>query len=660
MGNKKEKCSVYVADFETTVYENQEYTEVWASAIVKIGSEDVSIFGSIDELFNFLCEQKNSSIVYFHNLKFDGAFWLDYLIRVLDYNLATYNENGKLNFYEDYNMQNETFKLVVSDMGQWYTITIKTHDKYIYLRDSLKLLPFSVSQIGKAFNTKHQKLDMKYGGYRYANCYISDKEKEYIKNDVLVVKEALEIMFSQGHNKLTIGACCLKEYKHEMFYFYDEYFPKLNVYELEGESIELNGVTDIEQWVRKAYKGGWCYLVKGKENRLFKNGTTADVNSLYPSVMHSESGNYYPIGEPHYKLHKRKFNTGEELLNYLHDKDEVFYFLHIKCRFEIKDGYLPFIQIKNNVNYKSNECLTTSDVWNEKQKSYCRFRVDENGIIKENIVDLYMTMTDYKLFIEHYHIYELELIDTVYFNQEIGIFDDYINKYKQIKMTSKGAMRTLAKLFLNNLYGKFSSSRISSFKVPFLKEDESIGFESEYSEETSKVVYIPVGTAVTSYARNFTIRAAQQNYHGVNKRGFIYADTDSIHCDLKPNEIKGITVDDNNFNCWKLESSWDIAKFVRQKTYIEHITHENLQEIENPYYSVKCAGMPERCKNLFIASMTNNKLDDSENYSKEMREFVTEKRSIDDFKVGLIVPGKLIPKRIKGGVILTETTFEMR
>ena len=53
----------------------------------------------------------------------------------------------------------------------------------------------------------------------------------------------------------------------------------------------------------------------------------------------------------------------------------------------------------------------------------------------------------------------------------------------------------------------------------------------------------------------------------------------SIHCDLKPNEIKGIKVDDNNFNCWKLESSWDNAKFVRQKTYIEHITHENLQKI---------------------------------------------------------------------------------
>jgi hypothetical protein len=36
------------------------------------------------------------------------------------------------------------------------------------------------------------------------------------------------------------------------------------------------------------------------------------------------------------------------------------------------------------------------------------------------------------------------------------------------------------------------------------------------------------------------------------------------------------------------------------------------------------------------------------------------KRNIDDFKIGLKVPGKLLPKRIRGGTILVETTYEMR
>ena len=36
-----------VGDFETTVYEGQTFTEVWASAVVELGTEDVKIHHSI-------------------------------------------------------------------------------------------------------------------------------------------------------------------------------------------------------------------------------------------------------------------------------------------------------------------------------------------------------------------------------------------------------------------------------------------------------------------------------------------------------------------------------------------------------------------------------------------------------------------------------------
>ena len=69
----------------------------------------------------------------------------------------------------------------------------------------MKLLPLSVNAIGKSFDTKHKKLNMEYEGFRYAGCEITEEEKQYIANDVLVVKEALEIMESEGHLKLNIG-----------------------------------------------------------------------------------------------------------------------------------------------------------------------------------------------------------------------------------------------------------------------------------------------------------------------------------------------------------------------------------------------------------------------------------------------------------------------
>lgn len=47
-------------------------------------------------------------------------------------------------------------------------------------------------------------------------------------------------------------------------------------------------------------------------------------------------------------------------------------------------------------------------------------------------------------------------------------------------------------------------------------------------------------------------------------------------------------------------------------------------------------------------------------YTEEEIDFFSKRRSLNDFNVGLKVPGKLLPKRIKGGVLLTETTYEMR
>jgi hypothetical protein len=261
---------------------------------------------------------------------------------------------------------------------------------------------------------------------------------------------------------------------------------------------------------------------------------------------------------------------------------------------------------------------------------------------------------------------DFEILDGCYFKTAIGIFDEYINKYRELKLMSKGALRELAKLFLNNLYGKLASSPDSSFKVAYVKEDKSIGFYTVEAHE-KEAGYIPCGAAITSYARNFTIRAAQQNYYGANKRGFIYADTDSIHCDLSPEEMKGIKVDPKAFCCWKLESNWDTAIFVRQKTYIEHVIKEDGKEPKDgPFFSIRCAGMPQRCKTLFELSMTQpdetvfaKAAKDFDYTAKEM-EFARIPRKLEDFKVGIKVPGKLVPRRIPGGTLLVPTTYEMR
>lgn len=644
------KCRYFVGDFETTVYDNQENTEVWASAVVELHHENVDIFHSIDNTFNYFKSLKSNIICYYHNLKFDGAFWLSYFLTVLHYEQAYEQIDDNPNhvcWLDTKYMKNKSVKYSISDRGQWYTIIVKVNDYYIEFRDSLKLLPFSVKKIGKSFGTKHKKLDMEYKGFRYAGCAITDEEKKYISNDVLVVKEALEIMFEQGHKELTIGSCCLKEYKRIIGkYDYETFFPDLYDIEL----TENYGAKTVGDYIRKSYRGGWCYLVKGKENKVYDKGTTADVNSLYPSMMSSESGNKYPIGSG-------CFWSG----NYIPDKAlKNYYFIRIKTRFYLKDNKLPFIQIKNNLLYKGTESLETSDVYDVKTDKYYRYYTDKDNNVHDTRVELTLTMTDFELIKEHYELVDFEILDGCWFYSMVGIFDEYIDKYKKIKTESTGAVRESAKLFLNNLYGKMASSKNSSFKIAYIKEDKSLGYipVAEYNKQAG---YIPVGSAITSYARNFTIRAAQKNFHGVNERGFIYADTDSIHCDLEPQEIKGIEVHDTDFCKWKLESCWDEAIFTRQKTYIEHITHENLKPIDEPFYNIKCAGMPQRCKDLFNLSMNGfTPSEDDDSFTEKEKEFLKTKRTIKDFKVGLVVPSKLLPKTIQGGVLLCETNYEMR
>jgi len=659
--HKKIVYKEYMADFESTVYEGQTETEVWAAALVALDAADefdsVIIDNSIDDFMDRTDRMLyNDHIkVNFHNLKFDGSFLMGYLLShdqkyQLWGTVADGFEEG-----EPWDLPEGCYVYSISDKGLWYSITIKRHGHFLKFVDSYKLLPFSVRQIGKGFQTKHRKLEMEYEGERHAGGDITESEQQYIANDVLVVKEALNFMHDQGHNKMTIGSCCLAEFRST----YDDeswnfFFPNLYDEALSNVMIVPEGYNNYGEYIRASYHGGWCYVVPEKAGLEYYIGTTADVNSLYPSMMHSDSGNRYPVGLPTYF----KGEIPEEA-----KADDKYYFVRVKTRFKIKPGMLPTIQIKGQFpDYNPREWLLTSDHYDKKLKKY----VSETtffGEKHEYRPELVLTMTDWELMQEHYDLYDTEIIDGCYFEAIMGIFDDYINKYAEIKMKSKGAMRQLAKLFLNNLYGKFASSTDSSHKMAFLNENSELRFRDQ-TENSKEPGYIPIGSAITSYARRFTITAAQANYHGPDKPGFIYADTDSIHCDLEPDQIVGAPEDPVKFNHWKYEAQWDYGKFLRAKTYVEHVTGEDREPVK-PYYNLKCAGMPDHAKELFIKSVTRDYTHLSSLTVDEIF-FVHQEHTWDDFKIAnkdekpLAVPGVLKAVNIKGGTLLKRGWYVLR
>lgn len=628
---KKKVIKYWSCDFETTVWteemekkagHEQDSTEVWAAADVALydKTETVTISHSIRDFLNRFLRMKGNNVLFFHNLSFDGSFIVDFLLR----------EGYTHTTVKDKDMRSKEFKTSISAMGQWYYIKIKYSHTLLEIRNSLKLMPSSLSAIAKSFKTKHQKLEMDYAGDRHAYCEITEEEAEYIKNDVLVLKEALELMFDEGHNKLTIGSCCLSEFKSRYDHKdYDRLFPDLRDDPLDGS---FCGYWNVWEYVHKSYSGGWCYVNPRYAHRTIVLGKVYDVNSLYPSMMHSVSGNYYPYGQGQYCL-----GAPSESMDEIPD---YYYFVRVRCRFSLKDGCFPWLHIRGNAHYKGNENLYTSDV--RFKGKYYRYYYDNDGNICDTKHEFIFTKTDWILFRETYNAYDLEIVDHVWFYARPGMFDDYINKYAELKKTSKGFMRTLAKLFLNNLYGKFAMSDDSSWKEPYLGDDDVVHF-IPHEEHDKKVGYIAVGSAITSYARNFTIRHAMANYDR-----FCYADTDSIHLQgIEPAEM--VKVDPVEFCCWKNECDFDFAYYERQKTYAEHVIAEDgipVEELKDengnprkPYLNLKASGMTKQAKQAFIEQGL----------------------PLDALRDGLeLEDANLKGVRIKGGILLKNKTFKLR
>lgn len=679
MKKSSNERKLYVADFETVVEEDptqQTETEVWAASICPVikrpEPNDVTVYNNIFEFINHLEHNiEDDSIVFFHNEKFDISFLLNELNREGFVPAMSWENDKKYAKDWQQKLTSNTYKVSVSSMGQWYSCTIRFEGKTIEIRDSAKKIPSTLEEMGKSFHTKYQKLTMQYENsetvQHKAFQQIPKNEMDYIINDVLVLAEAMYIIwYDYGMTGITIGADCLAQFKALKGKEYDLLFPDMAMCFLEAQGCPEN-ITAYD-YCLKAYSGGWCWQNPVSKNMLYKsdikysdelqekfdrlaskqahlqlvkNIVVVDVNSLYPSVMSSESNSYYPIGLP-------TWHEGEPKKS---DTRRYAVIRRFKCRFNLKKGYLPFIHIRSTNAYDANECLTTSDVRGS------RYYKGRDKVEHDTLREYTMTQPEYELFTKHYNLTDYEPIDYLTFEKAVGIFDDYIEKYKNMKIeaTEKGdkAMRQIAKLFLNNLYGKLATSTNSSYKL-IRFEDDVMKFDT-ITEYLKNPVYIPAGAYVTAWARRFTITAGQQNYFEGQQKGVMYSDTDSLHLvDLNPDELKGIPFHATDFCKWACEeSSCAYATYAKQKTYIEIATEEDFKTVKdkqgNPTYNliIKAAGLGKEGKSLFTDRLFLEEDDPKKVY-------------LDQFRPGLkLARANLKAKQIKGGIVLVPSEFKL-
>lgn len=619
------------SDFETTI-DNPVVTEVWAAATILGGvpndPQNVLVQKNLGDYMEYIFNIPGNRIkIYFHNLKFDGSFILYWLLNCKWLSpLYTLDEQGQINGLEKMNaweMPACSFTYTISSTGQWYSITIRTYNKIVTIWDSLKLMPMPLKALGRAFKTPHQKLDMEYSGHT-PNSYISPEELKYIQNDVLVLKECMEYMHSQNIDSMTIGGACLSEYldpipeEKQTLLFPD--LTMVQIPDLTGWDLPRSTGRTADSFIRRSYHGGFCYVnpkYQGKmisthaEDRpdvLAESISHVDANSHYPSMMHSRSGNYYPVGQPYY-ITADDFPKFEKL-----PTSKFYYFVRVLGSFELKPDHLPTLQIKDDPRFRghSNEWLTSS---------------------MGHTVDIVLTCTDYRKLLENYEA-NITVLEAVGFKTEIGLFDKYINHWYGIKEHATGAERQIAKLFLNNLYGKFAASTDSSYKIARVGARGGLSYMTVQANDKTPG-YIAIGSAITSYARNRTITLAETYIDY-----YVYSDTDSNVYLLPEESLEAIPKHPTAICYWGVESESDNCIFARQKTYIEHVVKNDSKPVE-AYWNVKACGMGAISK-----SITNQRL----NAGMDLREF----------RSGFSVEGTLKARQIAGGTLLVDAGYCMR
>lgn len=279
----------------------------------------------------------------------------------------------------------------------------------------------------------------------------------------------------------------------------------------------------------------------------------------------------------------------------------AFELYHVFISFTLKHGHLPSLLKKSSV-----------------------FGDDDSYYIEtDGIEELWISNIDYELLLRHYDVTYVKFVKMIGFRTTKLLFIDYVEKWYSKKNVDTGAKKIVDKLMLNCLYGKFGSNHKGYHKIPILDEETGKVKYTKSEVCEMKKYYLPIAIAITSYAHKYIDDAINET--GIEN--FVYCDTDSIHT---IGELPQSMIDNKELGKFKLEGIEEKAKYVRQKSYITY---------ENGKYTITCAGMTEDMKDDVI-----NKYKDS---------------VFKAFSEGLIVKGKLIPKHVKGGIVLYETTFQI-
>ena len=443
---------IYCADFETTSLTNLEkdgYVRVWLWSLVsadRIGEQTEYHGSTISEFMDKIVELK-CDIVFFHNLRFDGKFIIDYLER----NYAQYGEN---------------YELLADDMGNWYQImlypTPENKKNKIRIWDSLKKFPGqSVNDVASMFKIEGKKEKPYFDLYRPEGYEPTPEEIEYCLQDSRIVAHAISDFYERGYTKMTLASDAFKEVKNILggFQRFNNIFPPLD--------------DTMYDFIEPSYKGGFVYVNPRYQDKDIGECIVLDINSMYPDKMR----NYpLPFGEPILREPKG---------------DEQF-IISFEAEFDLKEDHIPTIQIKNMPKYYSPTQYVVSTV--------------EPAILTLTSLDYKLFLEHYDVHYMSEPTYVTFRSKTGLLRDYV---DKYMQQKEEASDKGDRATKFEAKRFLNTPYGKMGTKKKRVNRIPDgFDSTGTLKFYSELSE--AKPVYMPYATFTTAWARYNIIHDAQK------------------------------------------------------------------------------------------------------------------------------------------------------
>ena len=383
--------------------------------------------------------------------------------------------------------------------------TIKVHDSWKF-QDSVGILPNTLKNLAIAFDVDNKKGDFEHKKINWRNWKkLRPEWFPYLENDCKGLYQIIR----------KYEAMEMKESNIDIRKVISVASGAMRSFRRNNLDCVIPQYKGIEANIRKAYFGGRCEIFKlfGTDLKFY------DVNSEYPAVMENE---LMPVGVP---VECSGFNIEEDLgiaeVEVTTPKYMKYPLLPKRCD---KTGKLFFP-------------LGTWKGW------YC-----SPELIKAKQLG-----------------YKIEVLRGYRFKGKL-LFKDYIDHWYKIKSETKDpAMRLLAKLKMNSLYGKFGQKRDREkvlinpqSTIGLTPLDESLPIYTKTIESDSCHILPAISAFVCSYARLLLYDYIEQV---VAKGGEIYyCDTDSLVTNVE-------LPTSNELGAMKLEMNIEKAVFLLPKFY---------------------------------------------------------------------------------------------